>query len=123
MVLALIAYVVSSFFESILDMALFAYTMVGAAVTPALLAAFLWRRVTPMAGTVSVAAGMLTTLVFLALRQFGVASLDLGWFQLPVEYDYVIYPAALASILCLVLFSFVTSPSPEDKWKPFWQKG
>ena len=38
-VLALVAYVASTFFESILDMALYAYTMVGAAVTPALLAA------------------------------------------------------------------------------------
>ena len=63
-VLALVAFVVTTQFENILDMALYAYTMVGAAVTPALLAAFLWRRVTPAGGTASVAAGMITTVVF-----------------------------------------------------------
>ncbi len=54
-------------FENILDMALYAYTMVGAAVTPALLAAFLWKRVTPMGGMVSIATGMLGTIVFAGL--------------------------------------------------------
>ena len=56
--LATAAFVTSSFFESILDMALYAYTMVGAAVTPALLGAFLWKRVTEAGGTASVASGM-----------------------------------------------------------------
>ncbi len=108
--LALIAYVVSSFFESILDMALYAYTMVGAAVTPALLAAFLWKRVTPAGGVASIAAGMLVTLVFGALNSLGYSS----W-----GYDYIIYPAGGASILCLIVVSLLTPPSEEAKWKPF----
>ncbi len=120
-VLAVVAYVVSTFFESILDMALYAYTMVGAAVTPALLAAFLWRRVTPAAGTASIAAGMVATLVFAGLANAGVESLNLGFFSLPLSYDYIIYPAAFASILCLVGVTLVTAPPPEEKWRPFWQ--
>ena len=48
--LAGVTLLVTTQFENILDMALYAYTMVGAAVTPALLAAFLWRRVTPAGG-------------------------------------------------------------------------
>ena len=108
--LALIAYVVSSFFQSILDMALYAYTMVGAAVTPALLAAFLWKRVTPAGGVASIAAGMLVTLVFGALNSLGYSE----W-----GYDYIIYPAAGASILCLIVVSLLTPPSEEAKWKPF----
>ena len=51
--LAVVAFVVTTRFTSILDMALYAYTMVGAAVTPALLAAFLWKRVTPTGGVIS----------------------------------------------------------------------
>jgi SSS family solute:Na+ symporter len=111
--LALIAYVVSTFFKSILDMALYAYTMVGAAVTPALLAAFLWRRVTPAGGVASIAAGVVVTFVFGALNSLGVTSWD---------YDYIIYPAGGASIAALVIVSLLTPASPEAKWRPFWTK-
>lgn len=119
-VLAVVAFVITTQFESILDMALYAYTMVGAAVTPALLAAFLWRRVTPAGGTASVAAGMVTTVIFALIARTGVESLDLGLFRLPLGYDYIIYPAAAASLLCLVVVSLLTKPSPEAKWRPFW---
>jgi Na+/proline symporter len=109
--LAVISLVVTNFFGSILDMALYAYTMVGAAVTPALLAAFLWRRVTPIAGTVSVAAGMLVTFVYGVLNSLGITHL---------EYDYIIYPAGFLSFASLILVSMVTPPSPPEKWQPFW---
>ncbi len=118
--LAIVAFVASTFFESILDMALYAYTMVGAAVTPALLAAFLWRRVTQFGGTLSVAAGVVTSLLFAALNQIGVESLPLGFVTMPLDYEYAIYPAATASILGLIIGSLMTPPSPEEKWKPFW---
>ena len=120
--LALVAFVASTFFESILDMALYAYTMVGAAVTPALLAAFLWRRVTPIAGTVSVAAGMGACLLFAVLSQVGVESIPLGFTVMPLDYEYAIYPAAFASFLGLIVVSYLTPASPEEKWKPFWTK-
>ena len=119
-VLAAISLIVTNFFENVLDMALYAYTMVGAAVTPALLAAFLSKRVTPLAGTVSVAAGMVATIVFGALNQMGWETLPLGFAELPLEYDYIIYPAGLASFLSLVIVSAVQAPPPEEKWKPFW---
>ena len=112
--LAVLSLVITNFFASILDMALYAYTMVGAAVTPALLAAFLWRRVTPIAGTVSVAAGMLVTFIFGVLNALEITH----W-----EYDYIIYPAGGASILLLIVLSFMTPASPEEKWKPFWSEG
>ncbi len=120
--LAMVAYVASTFFESILDMALYAYTMVGAAVTPALLAAFLWRRVTQFGGTLSVAAGVVTSLLFAILNQLGVESLPLGFVTMPLDYEYAIYPAATASILGLIVGSLLTAPSPEEKWRPFWAK-
>ena len=112
--LAVVAYIVSSFFTNILDMALYAYTMVGAAVTPALLAAFLWKRVTVAGGVSSIAAGMIVTIIFGALNSAGLSSLS---------YDYIIYPAAGASIFFLIVVSLMTKHSPEDKWKPFMESG
>jgi len=119
--LAAVSLLLTTWFGNILEMALFAYTIVGAAVTPALLAAFLWRRVTPAGGTASVAAGMLTTLVFLVLKEVGWETIPIGFgHTLPLEYDYVIYPAGLASIVCLIGVSLLTKPSPEEKWRPFF---
>ncbi len=112
--LALTALLVTTRFESILDMALYAYTMVGAAVTPALLAAFLWKRVTPTGGVLSIAAGIVTTIAFGVLASGGMTHLDLGLFRMPLDYDYIIYPAATASVLSLVVGSLATAPSPEE---------
>jgi SSS family solute:Na+ symporter/sodium/proline symporter len=110
-VLGILAFVLANFFKTILDMAFTAYTMVGAGITPALLAAFLWKRVTVAGGVSSILAGMGTTLAITAAN-----------FILPeplMETDYIILPAALASIVCLVGVSLLTPPSPEEKWKPF----
>jgi SSS family solute:Na+ symporter/sodium/proline symporter len=117
--LAAIAFVVSTFFETILDMALYSYTMVGAAVTPALLAAFLWKRVTPTGGMVSIACGIVGTIIFAALASSGMDHLNLGLFELPLDYDYIIYPAGTLSILSLIIVSLLTPESPEEKWRPF----
>ncbi len=117
--LAGIAYVVTTWFESILDMALYAYTMVGAAVTPTLLAAFLWRRATPAGGVASISAGIGTTLLFGLLATLGVEQV---WF-LPTDYDYVIYPAALASLTGLVLGSLLTAPPDPKQVAPFLSDG
>jgi SSS family solute:Na+ symporter len=100
-------------------MAFTAYTMVGAGLTPALLAAFLWKRVTPAGGTASIAAGMLVTSA-ITWQQGALSSwLTSSWGR-PVDVtEYMIYPAVAASILCLVGVSLLTPPSPEERWKPF----
>ena len=113
--LAGLALVITTWFESILDMALYAYTMVGAAVTPALLAAFLWRRATPTGGVISVSAGIAATLIFAALNAAGLERVGF----LPTDYDYVIYPAAVASLVGLVLGSLATAPPDPDRVAPF----
>ncbi len=109
------ALLITTRFESILDMALYAYTMVGAAVTPALLAAFLWRRATPTGGVISISAGIGATLVFAALNAAGVENVGF----LPTDYDYVIYPAAAASITGLVAGSLLTRPPEPERVAPF----
>ena len=109
--LGIVAYLVASFFKSILDMAFTAYSMVGAGITPALLAAFLWKRVTVAGGVASICAGLGVPFIITVLN-----------FALPeplMETDYIILPAATASILCLVIVSLLTSPSPQEKWQPF----
>ena len=112
-VLGITAFVVANFFQTILEMAFTAYAMVGAGITPALLAAFLWKRVTVAGGVCSIAAGMGVTLVIT------IANFIL---QEPlIETSYIILPAAGTSILSLILVSLLTSPSPEEKWKLFME--
>jgi Na+/proline symporter len=112
-ILGVIAYVVASFFKSILDMAFTAYTMVGAGITPALLAAFLWKRVTIQGGVASIIAGLGVPLVITIANFILTEPL--------MDTDYIILPSAAASIICLIGVSLMTNPSPEDKWKPFME--
>jgi SSS family solute:Na+ symporter/sodium/proline symporter len=114
-VLGVVAYVAATFFKSILDMAFTAYTMIGAGLTPALLAAFLWKRTTVAGGVASIAVGMAVTIVITTINAFRHEPL--------LETDYIIFPAAGASILALILVSLLTPPPPEEKWKPFWTTG
>jgi SSS family solute:Na+ symporter/sodium/proline symporter len=94
--LGVIAYVIGNFFPTILAMALWAYTMYGAGVTPALLAALVWKRVTPDAGVASIAAGMITT------TAWEIAGLRTGSYPLGLQ---TVYPALLFSIGALVTVS------------------
>jgi solute:Na+ symporter, SSS family len=95
-------------------MALTAYTMVGAGLTPALLAAFLWKRVTVAGGVASIATGMGVTLFITVANSIRTEQL--------LSEQYIIIPAASASILVLLLVSLATPPSPPEKWKRFYTK-
>ena len=120
-VLGGLAYLLATRFTTILQMAFTAYTMVGAGLTPALLAAFIWKRVTPAGGTASIAAGMLVTTVITVWQAPLGQWLRASWgFQGDVT-EYMIYPAVFASIFCLVVVSLLTPPSPEEKWRPFME--
>ncbi len=108
LILGVTAYLLLTQFTTVLEMAYTAYTMIGAGLTPAILAAFLWKRVTEAGGVASILGGMLGTLV--AKFGFGV-----GW-------DYLIFPAIALSLILLVVISLLTPPSAEEKWKPFMQR-
>ncbi len=119
-VLGALAYLLATRFTTILQMAFTAYTMVGAGLTPALLAAFLWKRVTAAGGTASIAAGMLVT-TLITWRQDALSEwLSARWGHAVDVTEYMIYPAVLASIACLVGVSLLTPPSAEERWKPFF---
>jgi SSS family solute:Na+ symporter/sodium/proline symporter len=98
--LGAVAYVIGNFFPTILAMALWAYTMYGAGVTPSLLAALVWKRVNPEAGVASRAAGMITTIVW------EVAGLRAGSYPLGLQ---TVYPALAFSIGTLVTVSLARS--------------
>ena len=96
--LGIVALLVGNFFPTILAMALWAYTMYGAGVTPALLAALVWPGVGRNAGAASIAVGMATTLIWES------AALWHGTYPLGLQ---TIYPALAASGATLVLGSRV----------------
>ena len=108
-------------FETVLSMALYAYSLVGASLTPALLAAFLWKRVTPQGGVACIAGGMGAILGVAILNRLGV---DFSMVLAGNEFDfasseYIVIPVVLLSIGLLVTVSLLTPPSPEEKWRPF----
>jgi len=105
--LGVLAYLLLTQFKTVLEMAFTAYTMIGAGLTPAILAAFLWKRATPAGGLASVAGGMAGTLV--------------AKFIFHIEGDYIIYPAIILSLICLVVVSLLTPKPEEEKWKPFFK--
>lgn len=107
-VLGLVAFAQVGFFPNILSAAFAAYTMYGAGITPAILAAFFWRRATAAGGVASIVTGMVVTVAWKVWeRQLG---------ALPLGLDAQ-FPAIGASVLMLVTVSLATRP--ENKWQQF----
>jgi SSS family solute:Na+ symporter/sodium/proline symporter len=86
--------------ESVLKKALYAYTIYSAALTPVILAAFFWKRATAQAAVASIAVGTVVTV---------------GWEWVAPYLPSVIgqrdaiFPALLASMICLVAVSLKTA--------------
>jgi SSS family solute:Na+ symporter len=107
MLLGVAGFVALRFFETILQMALWAYTMYGAAITPALLAIFLWPRVTRAGGVSSISAGMVTTMGWEAYAR------SAGGYPYGLA---TVYPALVLSLIALVGVSLATpAPTAEEK--------
>ena len=105
-------------FDTVLGMALYAYSLVGASLTPALLAAFLWKRVTPQGGVACIAGGLGSITGISLLSWLGV-NFQVGDFDFAAS-DYIVIPGVLISVTLLVVVSLLTRPSPEEKWAPFF---
>jgi Na+/proline symporter len=121
-VVGIVAFFLAWRMRSVLENAYFAYTIYGVAITPALLAALVSKRVTKTAGVVSIVLGTVMTL-FLKLagslwpsimRPLGDPNGDP--FGIPI-----LYPALAVVLISLVVVSAVTrKPSQEvlDKFFP-----
>jgi SSS family solute:Na+ symporter/sodium/proline symporter len=104
--LGIIAFVQVRFFTTVLEMAIYAYTVYGVGITPAVMAAFFWKRATPAGGVTSIGAGMMTTILWKALgNPWGVPT---------------VYPPLVLSLLCLIFVSLLTPAPDEKKWKQFF---
>lgn len=114
LVLGILAWLLLTQFRTILDMAFTAYTMIGAGLTPALLAAFLWKRVTTAGGVASIATGMGVTLLITIINSVRAEPL--------IPFDYIVLPAAGLSILVLITVSLLTQPDPKEKWEKFYEE-
>jgi solute:Na+ symporter, SSS family len=112
LLLGIVAWLLLTQFRTILDMAFTAYTMIGAGLTPALLAAFLWKRVTTAGGVASIATGMGVTLLITIINSIRDEPL--------IGFDYIVLPAAGLSILVLIMVSLLTPPDPKEKWQKFY---
>lgn len=94
-ILGIAAYVLITYFPTVLAVQMYAYTMYGASITPALLAAVLWPSVKPKAGISSMAVGAVVTLAWeLSGKPYGLASVMI---------------AAPAAIITLFLVNAVSS--------------
>ncbi|MCZ2073452.1 MAG: sodium:solute symporter family protein [Bryobacterales bacterium] len=105
--LGMFALLQASHFESILRAALYAYTVYGAAVTPAVLAVFFWRRTTTAGAISSI---LLGTIITVAWNLFEISTLD------------AIYPALGASVASLILVSLLTPAPPPERVAPFFSE-
>lgn len=92
------AYVLITNFRDILGMIMYAYTIYGAAITPALVAALCWRKVTREAGLASIIMGGVSTLIWELFIKGRISSLDSALVAIPL------------SIITLVLVTYMTLP-------------
>ncbi len=116
--LGIFALLQGTLWESILAMALYAYTIYSAAITPAVMAAFFSKRVTATAAVTSIASGTVVTIVWnlqvLAMQAHKTTFIPGNW----LAYD-AIFPALTVSLLSLVLVSLLTAPPRPEQWEPF----
>jgi SSS family solute:Na+ symporter/sodium/proline symporter len=119
-VIGALAYLLMSQFETILEMALISYTMIGASLAPSLLAAFFWKRVTRIAGVASIASGMLTVIgITVTNSVLGDSTATILGIPFPLDTDYIAIPAVVVSVTTLVVVSLLTPKPVEDDWKEF----
>ncbi len=105
-VLGIFAVLQATQFESILKASLYAYTVYGAAVTPAVMAVFFWERATAAGAITSIVLGTLVTIGWELVQQYGPAALrhSVG----PID---AIYPALMVSVISLIVISLCTTPN------------
>ncbi len=109
--LGLIAYHLSTLSDEFLEVALLAYTIYGAGITPALIAAFFWRRATAAGAMSSILSGTAVTLLWYKFQtQLG------AWGAV----DAVV-PAIAVSLSTLITVSLLTRPEAPEKVDPFFQ--
>ncbi len=118
--LGVIAFILAMRLTSVLGMALFAYTIYGVAITPALIAALAWKRTTKAGGLASIISGTAACIVLRILAE--VLPPDKAPEGDPWGIP-IIYPALIVSLGSLIVVSLLTKkPKPEELEKFFPEK-
>lgn len=99
-VLAIIALAIGTLFPSILSMQMYAYSMYGAAITPALVGCLFWDKATKQGGLASIIVGGASVLIWDVVLQT-----PMGWNSILI--------AGPLSILALVIISLLTQNKNE----------
>ncbi len=107
--LGIIALLLAAQFTSVLEAALLAYTIYGAAVTPSVMAVFFWNRTTTAGAVSSIVAGTVVTAGWDIAKALKWTSSDLD----------AVYPAVITSVALLIVVSLATPPPSAEKLKPF----
>jgi len=119
-IIGVIAFFLAIRMKSVLAMAYFAYTIYGVAITPALIAALTWKRVTKLAGLVSIISGIVVCLFLRVMVEI------LPPEKVPEGDPWgipIIYPALVVSVGSLILISLLgKKPEPEEYAKFFPDK-
>lgn len=99
--LGIISFVMLRFFPTILSVQMYAYTVYGAGLTPALLAVFFWDRATRVGGIASMITGVAATLSWEIMK--------------PADFNSCIVsiPAAIIVLIAVSLFTQESSVSKE----------
>jgi len=95
-ILGIIAFVMIRFFPSVLSIQMYAYTVYGAGITPALLAVFFWKRVNKAGGIASMFTGVISTLIW----------------EIPLSRPYGLNSALISvplAIIALIIATLLTS--------------
>ncbi|MBB6146387.1 SSS family solute:Na+ symporter/sodium/proline symporter [Silvibacterium bohemicum] len=98
--------------ESVLQKALYAYTIYSAALTPVILAAFYWRRANAAGAVSAIAAGTFVTVFWDS------AFVHQHLPAMIAERDAIL-PALLAALLCLIGVSLLTKPPRPEQLAQF----
>lgn len=114
--LGIVALILAAHTVSILRMALYAYTVYGAAVTPVVLAAFFWRRANAVGAVASIVAGTAISVAWNLVADFGSRQSAFANFTRQVD---AVVPALAFSLMLLVIVSFLTRPPRPEQWQPF----
>jgi SSS family solute:Na+ symporter len=101
--------------QSVLQKTLYAYTIYSAALTPVVLAAFYSRRANAAGAVSAIGIGTVVTVFW---------DTDFVHHHLPAVLAArdAIFPALLASLLCLVVVSALTRPPRPEQIEPFFSK-
>ena len=115
--LGVIAFFLALGLKSVLTMAIFAYTIYGVAITPALIAALVWKRATKAGGLTSIISGTTICIVLRIIVEILPPDKAPGGDPWGIP---IIFPALILSIGSLIVVSLLTKKPKAEQLEKFF---